>query len=506
MKKRGFFRRFVIVILIFSIFTGAVVTVKPRTVQACGCGLIPSVGCNPVDFFVTLLMFAAWRIIFEAIIKEDISWLMNREANFIVGSIEYDSVFFQNLIANVMGGESAGGAALTAVGAVRPELLETNFFSDFWYQGVSELTRYLNAYGMYQLRLIGGFFDARNQIETTRLFFRLQAEAHRDYHPSDDFCWIGSSSKSLAATENRSRSNMLALSRFSIDRQLGRMGSSTAVDDAGDKTGRWHQFTKNYCDPKDNGWAGIGTGLDRACDHDGAGPDLTTGTDERHRVNIDIDYTRLIESKRTLDVNFTDNQNPNTLTDNEEDVLALSANLYGNHLPSRTITREMMRSFPAAHKLYLDQRTVVARRNVALNSFNAIVAMKSAGTGGSSLTGSDPDTGSYIAALMRELMPEGTSDEDIIKVMGENPSYYAQLEVLGKKMYESPRFFARLYDTPANIQRKSVAMKAIELMLDRALFESELRQEMLLSVMLSTSLDGNFRHINKKMTARSDYK
>ncbi|MFP4098408.1 MAG: hypothetical protein ACLFU1_06450 [Alphaproteobacteria bacterium] len=65
-------------------------------------------------------------------------------------------------------------------------------------------------------------------------------------------------------------------------------------------------------------------------------------------------------------------------------------------------------------------------------------------------------------------------------------------------MYESPRFFARLYDTPANIQRKSVAMKAIELMLDRALFESELRQEMLLSVMLSTSLDGNFRHINKK--------
>ncbi len=44
--------------------------------------------------------------------------------------------------------------------------------------------------------------------------------------------------------------------------------------------------------------------------------------------------------------------------------------------------------------------------------------------------------------------------------------------------------------------RKEVAMKAIDLMLDRALLESELRQEMLLSVMLSSELKKRYRGIN----------
>ena len=41
-----------------------------------------------------------------------------------------------------------------------------------------------------------------------------------------------------------------------------------------------------------------------------------------------------------------------------------------------------------------------------------------------------------------------------------------------------------------------MAMKAVDLMLDRALFESELRQEMLLSVMLSTELKKRKRRID----------
>lgn len=100
---------------------------------------------------------------------------------------------------------------------------------------------------------------------------------------------------------------------------------------------------------------------------------------------------------------------------------------------------------------------------------------------------------------MKDLMPSGTSDEDIYKIIGENPSYYAQLELLSKKIYQNPDFFANLYDKPTNVKRKSTAMKAIELMLDRALFESELRQEMMLSVMLSSKLNKNYRTINRDL-------
>jgi hypothetical protein len=68
-------------------------------------------------------------------------------------------------------------------------------------------------------------------------------------------------------------------------------------------------------------------------------------------------------------------------------------------------------------------------------------------------------------------------------------SYYAILEILAKKIYQNPTFFAELYDTPANVTRKSAAMDAIELMLDRAIYESQLRREMAISALLATRID-----------------
>ena len=84
-------------------------------------------------------------------------------------------------------------------------------------------------------------------------------------------------------------------------------------------------------------------------------------------------------------------------------------------------------------------------------------------------------------------------------MLGENPSYYAQLEILAKKIYQSPDFYANLYDKPANVERKSVALKAIELMLDRAIYESQIRQEMTMSVLLSSRLRNTFRDINQEL-------
>ncbi len=450
------------VLVMVSIVSGSALTLRPKESEAVIC--TPCVFCFILDpLAAVLLLDLIQENIGSPLIEDSIEKHLNSEENWIV----------------------------------------EEFFEEFWLRGLQELTHFLSAFAMYQLEMVGAFFDARHYLETQRLHFELQAEAHRDYHPSDDFCWFGTGARSLSSTDGRVNFNFLAMSERSIARQLEHKNSLSAGGVDNDKTYRWNQFVDTYCDPKDNNWSIAGTGLDLACDRDGYDPSTLSGALDRGRVNRDIDYTRLIDEPRTLDVDFTDSLVVPflvpTATADEEDVLAMGLNLYGNDALSHRISNSSL-SLSTARKLYMDLRSVVAKRNVAENSYNAIVSLKSAGTNGDPAAPVHPDVGLYMAAIMKDLMPAGTPDAEIFAMLGNNPSYYAQLEVLGKKIYQNPDFFANLYDKPANVKRKAVAMKAIDLMLDRALFESELRQEMILSVLLSSELSSDFGLVNNAMT------
>ena len=70
-------------------------------------------------------------------------------------------------------------------------------------------------------------------------------------------------------------------------------------------------------------------------------------------------------------------------------------------------------------------------------------------------------------------------------------SYLAMLEILTKKVFQNPNFYANLYDTPANVERKAAALDAFDIMLDRAIYKSQLRREMAMSVLLSTSVENH---------------
>ena len=119
-----------------------------------------------------------------------------------------------------------------------------------------------------------------------------------------------------------------------MHRHLSDGGKSSHDGSTTDYNARWGKFVNTYCDPKDNGWFGQGSGLDFACDRDGAGPDVATGALDRSRVNNDISYTTLIETPRTLDIDFSDSDSDpftdNELTSDEEDVIAMGLNLYGH--------------------------------------------------------------------------------------------------------------------------------------------------------------------------------
>lgn len=367
------------------------------------------------------------------------------------------------------------------------EWMMDTLFTEHILRAMMMFTEQMSAVAVQQAMIIGTFLDAKHQLETQRLFQQLQAQAHKDYHPSEDFCWFGTNVRSMANSEAMGRHNAAAMAQRALARHLGNANVNAAQNGDIDKKGRWNQFTRVYCDPKDNNWESDarGTGLVLAC--------TAAGGADKNRRNRDIDYTRLIEEPRTIDVSLTGG----ALSPQEEDVMAMANNLYGNDVLTRNYTQGKLTTKQAQH-LYLTLRSVAAKRSVAENSFNAIVGLKSFGTSDISTPGSTntPGTKIYMAAILKEL---GIADAEIASMIGEQPSYYAQLEVLAKKIYQNPDFYANLYDKPANVARKKVALQAIDLMLDRAIYESQIRQEMVMSVLLSSKLRDDFRDVNKDM-------
>lgn len=389
------------------------------------------------------------------------------------------------------------------------------FFEGEVVPAMADMTTQMNAVAMQQMNIIGAFMDADIQMDTQRLFQQLQAEAHKDYRPSDDFCWFGTNVRSMANSESRARHNTIALSQMAFARQVGNANMNAAATREQDYRGRWAQFIDTYCDPKDNNWltpsalpGGVGppgygqlSGLEFACDHDGNFPNAARGgpkgATDPWRMNIDLDYTRLVEEPRTLDVNFSNA----VRTDDEEDIIAMSSNIYGHQVLTRDMSRLKLQS-KNGKKLYYNLRSIEAKRSVAQYSFDSIIGLKSAGTGSTLAAGSQ--TRQYLGSIIKELMPVGAPDAEIYELMGEEPSYYSQMEIMSKKLYQNPDFYANLYDTPANVARKHVAMKAIELMLDRAIYESQIRKEMVVSVLLSSKLRQSQRTANKQVVNAAD--
>lgn len=359
-------------------------------------------------------------------------------------------------------------------------LLET-FFRDNLLQAMMRMTEQLSAVGMHQMFAVGALMDAKIQLDTQRDLQTLQVEAIKDYQPSEDFCTFGTNMRSVSASEHAAVSRKLTLNKISMTRHLGTLNSASAQNPDKDKRSRWDLFVAENCMVFNNNWDPNNptiSGLQPLC---GASADS-------ERANRDIHYGRFIDQARTInDVDFINA----AASDTERDVISLARNLYGHDVFKRDIgflTRDTVQS------QYFDLRAVAAKRAVAENSFNSIVAMKTPGT-----TTGPSDTRQFMASILRDL---GIDDiNEITDLMGDDPSYYAQLEVLAKRIYQDQSFYANLYDKPENVQRTNVAMRAIELMLDREMYESRLRKEMMISVLLASKLEVNYQQVQSDLEA-----
>jgi hypothetical protein len=90
-----------------------------------------------------------------------------------------------------------------------------------------------------------------------------------------------------------------------------------------------------------------------------------------------------------------------------------------------------------------------------------------------------------LRTIMENLGLTGTDYEALI---GANPSYFAQMDLITQAAFQDPSFFIGLYESPVNVARQGVAMQALRLITDQDKLEHALRREMVLSMFLEMKL------------------
>ena len=387
------------------------------------------------------------------------------------------------LIGNILGalGISTAPDMSTALDDLTHLSAVDNAISGNYITGLQGMTEQLTTVMMQQALIIGTFMDAQDQLETQRMLQDMDAQAAKEYEPSTEMCIIGTNTRSLAMSDQKGKANAYILSNAMLNRSMLSHDQEGGESKQDDMVSRIAQYESTYCNPKDNaGMLGNMTSEQFFCKTNGGPQD---------RRNRDIDFTGVVDGPLTLDVDFTDG----TLTHDEEDVLAMSRNLFSSdlvdYIPADLLTQGPVTNMGPGAWVFQNWRSLEAIRGVAQNSFAHLVGMKAKG-------------GSQVYPFMAQIMKGmGVPDADLQNYLSPvapdgtnaalnatNPSYFAQMDVLTKRLYMDPKFYTNLFTQPANVERVGVTLQAIKLMNDRDRFEASQRREMLISLIVEMKL------------------
>lgn len=401
------------------------------------------------------------------------------------------------------------------------------------------MTEEMTAIAMHHTLAVGTMFDAWLQLDTQLTFDRLKASAHKTYRPGMGMCEIGTNMRSLGAAEHNANISASSFANRQKDRALGAGMTMARLGVANDAGFRLCNFKRSYCDMSDNNRTDQAmTGFQEMCkrgnpcgDHDAG----DIGSFSKWVYNRDIDFTRTVMNPQTLgldmavgarkgDLALGGGSGGNLLQSldgldafkyDQQSIFALSSHLYSANVMRRLRKAELEQE--TSMDEVIAHRALAAKRSVAQNSFDTIVGMKAMGTGqdrsggggnnqGSADKLTSEDTSRYMAVILEDM---GMTREDIARMMGPQfgsgddsvtrPSYYAQLKFIAKMMYQRPGFYVDLYETPANVERRKVAMQGINSILDREIYNSYLRAEMILSQILEMELEETQEALESQM-------
>jgi len=349
--------------------------------------------------------------------------------------------------------------------------LSNVLFKDHILKAMGYMSSQLSAVAMRHTYAVGRFFDAKHQLETQRTMQILMAKTHKDYQPSESLCEIGGFTQSLSPSKRLTDYTQVMLTTRGNDRQRKDGDIMSAGGENVDGLSRIDTFINKYCDVNDNQ-----KGLTSLCTTQNEDGDDQV-TNNVSRKNKDINFTRTLLANPTI---TTEPEEGATSPDTDlQDVLAMMANVVSFDLvpdmDQLILATEDGKPREAAYN-YMNLRSTMAMHDIEQNTFAAIAAERVSGS---------PESASRLKGLMTEL---GMEDFEAEALLGKNPSYYAQRKVLSNYAFENARFYTELYESPTNTDRKSVALKAINLMLEDDFYDRQLESEMALAVMLETML------------------
>lgn len=365
---------------------------------------------------------------------------------------------------------------------------------DNWVLGFKDMTAQWIGEMVHMTGAIGGFIDGSVTNEYQLTMQKLQANALRDYTPGENLCRFGTLSRSLAVSQYNATSTGIALQTMMLDRETSN-GYRARLYAEQDDLARRNTLAELYCNPADNDKTPAACN----CDIKAGTCDSSSGPLSQ-RSNRDLDFARLFDSRLTLKINFTDGE----LTPDEQDVLAFLNNLSGyKTFPAISPDALKSGSSSTAIKTYLDMRSLIASRGVVRNALAQQIAQKTPGGDGVSsfalnilkeLGMSEKEAKHYLETEGVTLTRDGSDTAEDI-----NPSYYAQMEILTKKIYQNPNFYVNLVDKPANVERTRAALTAVSLMQRRDMKEMLDRRELLLSQLLEFSIRTEEETVRKRI-------
>lgn len=332
-----------------------------------------------------------------------------------------------------------------------------------WVLGIQKFTNQITKSIMAQTTALGSFLQAQNNSAGLLSLQKKHAQSAKDGILSEQLCRYGSLAQGVAASEALSSANKLSLMSAL---QANEMGQANTIRSGKNPSQRLiDKYKATNCDKRDANEA-------IKC--------KSTASDKR--FNMDIDYASAIDTPLTLDVDFVDGAS----LPQEEDIFSMAENLF----PSRPIM-----SSPESegyNENNSEFRSIQAIRTVAKNSFVSQVAEKVKGTAGSV---------EFIKKLMLAL---GISEDQTKLIIGDKPSYYAQMEVLTKKIFQDPVFYVNLMESPANVLRQQTAIRAIKLQQQNDLAQVVKRREMLLAVLLEMKLRERSKMVDQRINPTTD--
>jgi len=343
---------------------------------------------------------------------------------------------------------------------------------------------------------IGAFFDAQSLQDSILRMQTLAAETARNQTPSVSMCQYATLSKSLSASEVAQKETTRAISVLNLKRNTlnNKLQSSRSSND--DAEARLAQFKSKYCIGISDSAEFSGV-LGTLCTAPAppADPNTIPPLNARKR-NKDINFVQTLGLPKTIPAAlYPGPYGPTESLSQFEDIIALSKNLYGSTAMNSATKEELTpKTGKTSQYNMLKRRALQAKRNVAQHSFANYVGLKAATD---RADGSELSIKPHIEGLLTLMGVDNSANNrftDYFAKAGNeltesSPSYWTQMEVLTKTLYQDPRFYASLYDNPANVKRQQAAMKAIELMQERDIHETSLRTETLLSLWLESELE-----------------